>query len=264
MFHFHTIHLPILEHNHHNNNREYIDQVISSCREFDYFIPISKELCDFYREPMKENGVETEYIRFCIDKNENYTEPSLEGCDMISVGRLSPEKGSLDLIRVFEGIAERNPRARLHIVGDGAELEGVKALIAEKKLDDRIVLHGFQNKKYIYSLLPKTSLYLMTSHTESFGLVLLEAMSCGIPCLAFDSAQGAHEIITNGENGYLIKNRSFEDMQEIACSLLENKEELRRLSRGALATADDFSYEKTKAAWLLLMNKIAEKKGYAK
>ena len=90
----------------------------------------------------------------------------------------------------------------------------------------------------------------------SFGLVLLEAMSCGLPCIAFDSAQGAHEIIENGRNGYLIGERSIETMADEVCRLLSDKEELHRLSLGALNTADDFSYEKTKAAWLDLMNKI--------
>ena len=252
------------EHNHHNGNEKYINEVIASCRSFNYFIPISKELCDFYREPMKENGVKTEYIRFCIDKNQELSPPEFDNFDVISVGRLSPEKGPLDLVRVFELITKKMPAARLHIVGDGEEYSNVQALIKEKGLSDKVVLHGFRNKKYIYELLEKCSLYLMTSHTESFGLVLLEAMCCGVPCIAFDSAQGAHEIIENGKNGYLIENRSFDKMAETACRLLSDKDELCRLSRGALNTADDFSYEKTKAAWLDLMNKIEEEKGCAK
>ena len=252
------------EHNHHNGNKEYIDTVISSCKGFDYFIPISKELCDFYRAPMKEIGVETEYIRFCIDKNEEYTEPALDSSCLVSVGRLSPEKGADDLVRVFARIAEKNPLAHLNIVGDGADYGKVKELVSSLGLEDKVTLHGFRDKKYIYSLLPKNALYLMTSHTESFGLVLLEAMSCGLPCIAFASAQGAHEIIENGKNGYLIKNRSIETMADEVCRLLSDKEELGKLSLGALNTADDFSYEKTKAAWLDLMNKIEKEKGRGK
>ena len=52
----------------------------------------------------------------------------------------------------------------------------------------------------------------MTSYSESFGLVLLEAASFGLPLIAFDSAEGAKEIIQNGQNGYLIQNRNKEDM----------------------------------------------------
>ncbi len=248
------------EHNHHNGNKEYIDEVIASCGGFDYFIPISKELCDFYREPMKAIGVETEYIRFCIDKNESFREPSLDSFDLVSVGRLSPEKGAVDLVGVFEGIYKKNNNAKLHIVGDGADYEAVKSAVEEKGLSEAVCMHGFRDKKYIYELLPRCAVYVMTSYTESFGLVLLEAMSCGIPCVAFSSAQGAHEIIENGKNGYLIENRSFEDMQNKVCELLENRDELRRLSRGALETADEFSYERTKEAWLQLMDKIEKER----
>lgn len=244
------------EHNHHNNDQKYINDVIASCKGFDYFIPISRELCDFYREPLSELGVKTEYIKFCIDKSENFVSPAFESNDIVSVGRLSPEKGMDDLVRVFAGIKKRVGDARLHIVGDGAEKEAIEALIKEMNLGDSVIMHGYKEKNYIYSLLPKTSLYVMTSHTESFGLVLLEAMSCGIPCVAFSSAQGAHEIIDNSNNGYLIENRDFAKMEETVCNILADKEKLSAMSAEALKTADEFSFEKTKASWLALMDSI--------
>jgi len=244
------------EHNHHNNDHKYIKSVIDSCKGFDYFIPISRELCDYYRAPMADNGVKTEYIKFCIDDNPNYSAPSFDFPDLINVGRLSPEKGQLDLVEVFGRVVKVHPSARLHIVGDGPDLEKIKALIKEKELSDSVILHGYQNKEYIYNLLPKTSLYVMTSFTESFGLVLLEAMSCGIPCISFSSAQGCHEIIDNGKNGYIIENRDIEAMAEAVCGLISDKEKLRAMSSEALSTADEFSYEKTKNSWLDLMNTI--------
>src|SRR5699024_9033507 len=80
--------------------------------------------------------------------------------------------------------------------------------IKSHNLEDNVVLHGFQNKEYIDKILRKSSIYLMTSYTESFGIVLIEAMSHGIPCIAFSSAEGARELIDSGRNGYLIKNRN--------------------------------------------------------
>lgn len=248
------------EHNHHNNNQKYIQDVIESCKNFDYFIPISKELSDFYREAMAKNGVKTEYIPFCIDDNPNPVIPELNNNHLISVGRMSHEKGIFDLIEVFEKVRKEKPDAILHIVGDGEERAQAETEIKEKKLEDAVVLHGFRDKSYIYGLLPQTSLYVMTSFTESFGIVLLEAMSCGIPCVAYSSAQGAHEIIKDGENGFLIEGRDSEKMKEKICELLENREELVKFSRNAFTTAEGFCYSNTRKAWLNLMSFIEERK----
>lgn len=249
------------EHNHHNHNHKYIQQVIDSCKNFDYFIPISKELCEFYQEEMKKNGVRTEYIPFCIEDNPDKVVPEFEKKALISVGRLSHEKGIFDLIEVFEKVKKEKSDAILHIVGDGEERENLIQKIKEKGLEHSIILHGFRGKEYIYHLLSEMSIYVMTSFTESFGIVLLEAMVCGIPCVAYSSAQGAHEIIEHGKNGFLIEERDSERMKEKICELLENREELRELSKNAFATAEKYSYKNTQNAWLSLMRTIEEKRG---
>ena len=93
-------------------------------------------------------------------------------------------------------------------------------------------------------------LYLMTSHTESFGLVLIEAMSYGLPCIAYSSAEGAREIIVNGYNGYLIENRNEYEMAKTILSLLKDKKRLIELSRNARFTSEKYSAENTKKYWL--------------
>ena len=80
----------------------------------------------------------------------------------------------------------------------------LKSFILDNNLDDCVTLHGFKGKEDLNKLLSDASIYLMCSYTESFGIVLLEAMSFGIPCLAFDSAEGAREVIEDGKNGFLI------------------------------------------------------------
>ena len=72
-------------------------------------------------------------------------------------------------------------------------------------------------------MLHESSIYLLTSYTESFGIVLIEAMSHGVPCIAFDSAEGARELIQSGQNGYLIKNRSYTAFLKKVEDLIKNK-----------------------------------------
>ena len=244
------------EHNHHNNNNRYIEHVIKSCKNFDYFVPISKELCEFYADKMKENNVRTKYIRFCIDDNPDFKPPKFKEKQLISVARLSPEKGMSDLLDVFEIIHKKDHDIILNIVGDGPEYSSIQNRIKDKKLESSVILHGFCDKKYIYDLLARMNIYVMTSYTESFGLVLLEAMSCGIPCLAYSSAQGAHEIIEDDVNGYLIENRDRQLMATYIMKLLNDKAKINTLSEGAINTAEKFSYHNTKNEWLNFMKNI--------
>ena len=138
------------EHNHHNNDKKYIASVISSCKGFDYFIPISKELCEYYRNEMKNIGVETKYIRFCIDENPDKKRPVFAGKNLISVGRFSHEKGMIDLVNLFKRLHLEDSSICLNIVGDGEEYRTVSDLIRKDNLQDCVVLHGFRDKQYIY------------------------------------------------------------------------------------------------------------------
>ena len=247
------------EHNYHNDDEKYISKVINSCKNFDYFIPISKYLKDFYEPYMTARGVKSKYIRFCVDNFANNQRAALEGDNLISVGRLSKEKGYSDLISVFELIHRKNRKAVLNIIGDGDERDSLENLTKEKKLTDNVVFHGFRNKEYVYSELNKSSVFLMTSYTESFGLVLLEAMNSGVPCVAFSSANGAKEIISDQENGILIDQRDIGMMADTTCELLEDRERLKQLSEGAIKTAELYSYEETEKEWQKFILSLKER-----
>lgn len=127
-----------------------------------------------------------------------------------------------------------------------------------EKLENNIILHGYQNKEYINLMLEQSSIYLMCSYEESFGLVLLEAMSFGIPCIAFDSAKGATEII-NSNNGYLIKNRNIEEMAKRTIRLYNDKELIKEKSINARKTSEKYSYYEVKKQWLDIVEKIYNK-----
>src|SRR5690606_34771682 len=144
----------------------------------------------------------------------------LDKKEITAIGRLSKEKGFSDLIDVFKLVNERYPNWHLNIVGDGMEKDNIKKKIKENNLDEVITMHGFKDKQELNEILLNTSIYVMTSYTESFGLVLIEAMSYGVPCISFDSARGPLEIIDNNVNGYIIKNRDKEEMTNKIAALI--------------------------------------------
>ena len=246
------------EHNHHCNNEKYIHNLMKSIVGFDYFFPISKELCDFYSAQLIDKRTKVKYIPFCITKPKAISKLSINIPIYISVGRLSVEKGTIDLIRAFKIIKGFQNNAILHIVGNGPLYDDCVKLVRELNLEKSVIFHGFMMKEEIDELYAKSSIYLMTSYTESFGLVLLEAMANGLPCVAFDSAQGAKEIIQNGETGILLSGRDLNQFADSVVNLFDDKEKLTKMSENAKNCVYEFSYERTESDWLSFVKSITK------
>lgn len=242
------------EHNHHHNNKRYINKVTKSVLGLDYFVLVSKDLTKFYSEKLKDKKVKCVYIPNSINFFPQ-EKAKLETENLISIGRLSHEKGYLDLIDIFKELHQKYPDSKLNIIGDGPDRKKIEKKIRDNKLEDYIILHGFQEKEYINKYLAKSSVYIMTSYTESFGLVLLEAFAYGIPCVAYSSAEGANEIISDNWDGYLIKDRDKNKMIKRICELLSNRN--RRLIMGAngIKKAQEFNTQKTKQKWIEIINR---------
>lgn len=241
------------EHNHHNNNKSYINKMVQSVKNIDYFMPVSKGLTEFYKERCKKTSCV--YIPHSLDRIPEITS-SLTERNVIAVGRMSVEKGFLDLIDVFAKISKNKPEWNLHIVGDGDQKSLVEKKIFEHGLETKVILHGYQRKDYVNQLLEKSSLYLMTSYTESFGISLIEAQSYGIPCIAYDSAQGALEIITDGENGYLIPKRDANLMCEKAIELMNDTIQRQSMGNESRKNALQYSVENVKQQWFAFVDNM--------
>ena len=97
---------------------------------------------------------------------------------------------------------------------------------------------------------------IVTSLKESFGIVILEAMKCGVPCIAFDSATGACELIKDNVNGYLIENRNSLKMAQkiVEYFNLSNKEK-KNMQKNAIETSSKYSFKYVQNIWFKLLKK---------
>ena len=238
------------EHNHHNNNNKYINKIVNSSKKLDYLILVSNELAEFYKEKLKNKKCQVYHISNVLDYLPSQ-KSTLEQKKLISIGRLSKEKGYLDLLKIIKKID--NKEWHLDIVGDGNDYVKLDNYIKENELENQVELHGFKSKKEINKLLNSSSIYLMTSLSESFGIVLIEAMSHGIPCIAYSSAKGATEIITNDKNGYLIQNRNEEEYIEKLIYLMNNKEKRQELGIEGFNSIKKYTKEKISKEWFKLI-----------
>lgn len=246
------------EHNHHHQDIDYANTVVNSCRELDALVLVSNSLRSFYKKKLKQANIKCRsiYIPNMLDSIPKTTSKLTEK-KMISVGRLSKEKGYVDLIEVFNEFHKEHNDWSLDIIGDGSERNKVVDRIYQYHLNDCVKVHGYLKKKEINELLSKSSIYLMTSYTESFGIVLIEAMSHGIPCLAFTSAEGANDLIVNDSNGYLIENRDFNEMVNKMNYLVDNKNKRLELGKNARSTSLLYSSDNIKKEWINLLKRKA-------
>ena len=237
------------EHNHHNNNKKYISKIINSVKKLDYFVLVSKELKEFYEDKVNPKCI---FIPNCIDYYpENRSD--LQSKNIISVGRLSDEKDPIELIEVFKMVNEKYPDWHLNIFGDGVLYEKVNEKIKNYNLKNNVTLHGFQNRDVINKYLKDSSIFLTTSKTESFGLVVLEAFAFGIPCVSYTSAKGIVEIAKNNYDAYLIDNRNRDEMVKRICDLIKQNAKLKIMGDYAYKTSLKYKEENFKNMWLKIL-----------
>lgn len=239
------------EHVYHHNNKRYIHKLDKSLKHIDYLLPASNYLTMDYKQMLKTNTV-INYIPLTINyfpKNRS----KMKTNNLIAVGRLEKEKCFTDLIDVIAKAVKKNKNLKLTIIGDGSQRAIIENKIKELKLDKNIKITGFISQEEIKKYYEKASLLINTSYEESFGLVLLEAASYGIPSLAFSSALGAKEII--GENfGKIIDNRDLNKMSKAIVdytkgSLIFNYDEIRN-------HAKNYYTETVKNNWFEFIEKV--------
>lgn len=191
-------------------------------------------------------------LPFFPDSITDYTQKRV-----ISVGRLSKEKGFSYLIDAWQLVCQRYSDWELVIFGNGAELENLEKQILDLRLDNNIRI--YPPSKNISQEYLNSSLYVMPSINEVFGLVLPEAMACGLPCIAFDSSKGLSEIINNGEDGFLVETKNVDKLSDKIILLIENDQLRKQMGQNARANVQRFLPVNIMSKWIDLFSKIIKK-----
>ena len=158
---------------------------------------------------------------------------------VLAVGGFNKVKGFDRLVEVWEMICKRNPTNwKLLIAGDGKEFENIKALVQEKKITDKVQLLGRLTNEAVFQYMRLSKIYALSSYSEAFSFVVLEAMQNKLPVIAFDVRAGPKNLIRNGETGFLIEDGNLKEYAN-KIELLMNDEQLR-----AKMAVTAFSYSK--------------------
>lgn len=169
---------------------------------------------------------------------------------IIFVGRFVLQKNIEALFSIWSIAHAKKPDWMLQIYGDGEEKYRFTSL------DGRENVHIHPATTQIFEKYSESSFLILTSRYEPFGLVLIEAMSCGLPVIAFDCPNGPRDIITDGEDGFLIPMGNNAMFAERIIYLMEHPEERLRMGRNALKKSQKYSMEHIVEQWKQLYREV--------
>ncbi|MBT0830565.1 glycosyltransferase, partial [Campylobacter lari] len=172
---------------------------------------------------------------------------------VLSIGRLSEEKGFFRLVDIWEIVQKKmnDKDWKLYIVGEGDLKKELETKIKDKNLEESIKILPFtQNidKHYL-----NASIYSICSYSEGFGMTLAESASFGLPSIAFDVKVGPSDIIENNKSGFLVKDGDLYEFADKLVFLMENDNIRKEMGRNARGFIDKkFSKEVVINRWLSL------------
>jgi glycosyltransferase involved in cell wall biosynthesis len=176
---------------------------------------------------------------------------------ILAAGRLTRQKAFARLIRAFALVADEMPEWTLRICGGGPLRRRLRGRIAQHGLEDRVVLAG--RRPRMWEEMERASMFALSSRFEGFPMVLVEAMSKGLPIVAFDCPTGPREVVRDGKTGFLVPN---DDEPALAARMLQlaRDERLRsELGRQAAVDARRYSLEAIGPRWEALIASVAER-----
>ncbi|MEN3324121.1 glycosyltransferase family 4 protein [Mariniflexile soesokkakense] len=214
------------------------------------------------------------YDKFIVLTNDNLKEWKLDNLEVISnplsfnptnlsnlenkkvlvVGRHSFQKGYDRLLQIWKNVSEKHPNWQLDIYGKFDENETFLKL--SEKLDLSKTINFFPPVKNIEAKYKEASIYLMTSRFEGFGMVLIEAMAFGVPCISFDCPCGPNDIISNGENGFLIENDNLESFSNHLELLIKDSDLRKKMGSKAKLKTEKYLPETIVNQWDSLFNTL--------
>ncbi|MDP9863826.1 MULTISPECIES: glycosyltransferase family 4 protein [Streptosporangium] len=175
----------------------------------------------------------------------------------VTVGRLTHVKGHDLLIRAWAQVHARHPDWTLCVFGGGPRREKLQASIDSHGLTGHVLLGG--SVKDVGAELGAASMFVLSSRREGMPMVILEAMSKGLPVVSYDCPTGPAELITHGSDGLLVRPGKIQALADAICALIEDEELRREIGARALETAAGYRLATIGARWEALLSDLVDR-----
>ena len=176
---------------------------------------------------------------------------SYEQKNVLAIGRLMYQKAFDILIEIADRVKVHAPDWHFTIVGEGDDKEMLLSLIEEKHLENYVSILPY--RKDVISLYHSASIYAMSSRFEGLPMVLIEAQSCGLPCISFDCPEGPSDLIDDGENGFLISPNDIESFSNKLLSLMNDEKLREKYGQKAFENSLNYSTDVIAKKWFDLL-----------
>ena len=236
-------------HHDHNFEARYVSAFKHSYGNIDYFTLLTPGLAGEVGEMMRGTRIKVVYIPNFLDRYSEEPDFAAREKTVFAAGRLNFVKRFDKLIRIFAAVHEKMPDWKLRIAGEGEERPALERLIKELGAQDYVTLCGAMDAAGVEHEMCTAGIYAMTSASEGFSFVVLEAQSCYLPPVAFYVRVGPPFLISDGTDGFLVPDNDdaayARRLEQLMCD-----DELRRaMGKAARTRSLDFSGEKIAQLW---------------
>jgi glycosyltransferase involved in cell wall biosynthesis len=175
---------------------------------------------------------------------------------ILMLGRLIEQKQPLEVVRAFAAV-RRERACSLLVVGTGPLEAALRELVAKERIPD-VAFAGFLDQTQIDRAYAAADVFVLFSKSETWGIVVHEAMNFGLPIVVSDRVGCAPDLVVEGGNGHVVPHGDREALARTLGRLLDSEEERRRLGRASVSIVDAYTYDR---AYLGLVSAVARAVG---
>jgi Glycosyltransferase len=229
----------------------WMSKLIKELKKIDTFVVLSHEDKLKWRE-LENITVIHNPLSFFSEKTSD-----CNAKQVIAVGRYVPQKGFDILINAWNIVSQKHPEWILRIYGDGMRKELEEQIYSLRISNSCFLEHSVSNIADKYC---ESSIFVLSSRYEGFGMVITEAMACGVPAVSFACPCGPKDIIKNGIDGLLVENGNIQELADKICYLIEHEDVRKEMGKQARINVERFKIENIAMKWKELFDSLLDSK----